>query len=200
LLTFFRADDTFIDGGMGHNNPSKLAYDEVLDLHSDKTLDCPIQVLLNIGTGSRSNIADRSGHSDIEDGNGTGRPRWRFGSYVSETIRRWRYGRYISEAIRRLSDGSEVETDLNRLAFGKFDYYRLDVKSGLHNIAMDEWKKDGLTLKTIQDYTRRYLQLEETQNALTNVAMKLVKARVERVGENNPRKADKVAVSPRILS
>jgi len=151
--------NTFLDGGMGHNNPSKLAYDEVVELHQGKMDAFPLRMLLNIGTGSQAG--------------GTARP----------PSRRLRYVRLLTDSVRRWTDGREIPYDLQRLVGNeqqRFNYHRLDVHEGLQNIAMDEWKKNHATLQDIEAHTRTYLNSSEAQGTLVNAAKQLVEARVER--------------------
>jgi hypothetical protein len=84
--------------------------------------------------------------------------------------------------VDQWADSGEIGHDLNRLVHEESQkpYYCLNVQDGLPNIAMDEWKKDGSTLATIEAYTRSYIASRETQIMLNTVARLLVDARVVR--------------------
>jgi hypothetical protein len=144
--SFLRAGTTFLDGGLGHNNPSKLAYDEVEEIHRGRVAGFPIKVMVNIGTGRKAtegtNIVYRNGSRKTEVGH----------DYQN-----------LSERER-----------------GCFDYYRLDVQSGLQDMDMDEWKKDGSTLVTIAQHTMTYLASTVVQSDLARAARQLVDARIAR--------------------
>ncbi|KAF8533535.1 acyl transferase/acyl hydrolase/lysophospholipase [Trichophaea hybrida] len=157
---------TFLDGGIGFNNPSKLAYDEVTACHHDIT-STPIQLLFNIGTGiCRIKPRQAAGHSRL-------RP---LVAIYSRLLRSHVYD------VDQWTDSRGIEHDIKSLARaeGQMLYYCLNVQDGLPNIPMDEWKKDGSTLATIEAYTRSYMALQKTQIMLNTVARLLVDARVVR--------------------
>jgi len=143
---------------MVRNNPSKLAFDEVLPRHEEVD-QIPIQLLLNIGTGNSSSETKQDGG---------GGPRG--------------LRRYLAYILRSLSDNYQVENEMERLAahFDQDFYYRLNVPVGLQNIDMDEWKMDGSTLATMEAYTSSYLAVQETQIILDDLARQLVHARISR--------------------
>jgi hypothetical protein len=157
---------TFLDGGICFNNPSKLAYDEVTACHHDIT-STPIQLLLNIGTGIlRTKPRQATSHSRL-------RP-------LVAICTRLLHNHVFD--VDQWADSRETRYDLNRLVReeGQMLYYCLHVQDGLPNLAMDEWKKDGSTLATIEAYTRSYIASRETQIMLNTVARLLVDARVVR--------------------
>jgi len=157
---------TFLDGGIGFNNPSQLAYDEVTACHHDIT-STPIQLLLNIGTGIR-----RTKSRQV-----TSHSRLRLLVALCTSLLR----NHVFD-VDQWVDSADIGHDLNRLVREESQklYYCLNVQDGLPNIAMDEWKKDGSTLATIEAYTRSYIASRETQIMLNTVARLLVDARVVR--------------------
>ncbi|KAF8535195.1 acyl transferase/acyl hydrolase/lysophospholipase [Trichophaea hybrida] len=60
---------TFLDGSYGHNNPSKLAYDEVKEIHRGRIAGFPIKVMVNIGTGRKASVGNNTngnrGRTDV---------------------------------------------------------------------------------------------------------------------------------------
>jgi hypothetical protein len=144
-----------------------LAYDEIVERHHGGVFDNPIRLILNIGTGSGA-IVTRN-----EAGHGLSNIR----NYLSQ---RARYFRYLTQSLNRWTDSRRVEYDMQRLALDKLDYFRLNVQEGLQNMNLDEWKKDGSTLATIEAHTRTYLALDEIQSILRRVARQLVDARKAR--------------------
>jgi len=148
---------------MGHNNPSKLAFDEVVGLHQGKEIGIgfPLRVLLNIGTG---------GHPPKTQNIGETRNK----------TQRFRWFRLLKFAVHRLPDGGKIPDDMRRLAMvgdAQFNYHCLDVLDGLHNMDLDEWKKDNKTLQDIASHTQAYLESKDAQDTLKEVAGQLVQAR-----------------------
>jgi len=151
---------------MGHNNPSKLAYDEVEARHHGEVLGVPIQMLLNIGTGRQGSVSNSTENGD-ENG-------------IAQPTGLRRYLRYITGGIRSWTDDRDVVHDFRRLARveqSRMKYFRFDVENGLQDMKMDEWKKNGTTLNTIMECTREYLSSEVVQEELKKAANKLVAAR-----------------------
>jgi len=156
------AGNTFLDGGLGHNNPSRLAFDEVVELHQGEVDDCPIGVLLNIGTGRPPQKAENIA--------------------PIQNMRGFRYHRYLKDSEKSITAERETVHDLLRMAKSKhhrFQYYHLEVDNEIGDMRMDEWKKDGSTLTRIRQCTNAYLSSTEVQNILNRVARQLVDARLE---------------------
>jgi hypothetical protein len=149
---------------MGHNNPSKLAYDEVVELHYGKEegISFPLRVLVNIGTG---------GHP----------PKTQNIRETRNTRQHFRYFRLLRHAVHRLPDGSKIPDDMRRLVGdAQFNYHCLDVQHGLHTMDLDEWKKNNKTLVDIARHTDTYLDSPEAQTTLNDAAKQLVDARLAR--------------------
>ena len=64
-----------------------------------------------------------------------------------------------------------------------FDYYRFDVKEGLQEVHMNEWKpkpSGSITLKRIQEATSRYLENGKVSYRIRECAKRLVEKRAQR--------------------
>lgn len=64
-----------------------------------------------------------------------------------------------------------------------FDYYRFDVKEGLQEVRMNEWKpkpSGSITLKRIQDATSKYLNNHNVSYLIRGCAKRLVEKRAQR--------------------
>ncbi|CAD6580977.1 MAG: hypothetical protein ASARMPRED_000388 [Alectoria sarmentosa] len=64
-----------------------------------------------------------------------------------------------------------------------FDYYRFDVKEGLQEVRMNEWKpkpSGSITLKRIQEATSNYLEHKDVSYLIQECAKRLVEKRAQR--------------------
>ena len=64
-----------------------------------------------------------------------------------------------------------------------FEYHRFDVKEGLQNVRMDEWKpklSGGITVGKIEMATKNYLQQEDVRALIQRYAVQLVEKRRQR--------------------
>jgi hypothetical protein len=168
---------TFIDGGMGYNNPSKLARDEVTEYHRTRQdIERPIAVLLSIGTGKTGgNCGENIGRSD---------------HYNVRRRMMAHYRRFMRDSFNRWTDGREIEADMHRLAERDgFDYYRMDA-AGLGKVKLDEWKKDEATLREIRESTNIYLDTGPVTESIQRLAEQLVQARKCRKRAWGPQKIE----------
>ncbi|KAI5815146.1 acyl transferase/acyl hydrolase/lysophospholipase [Pyronema omphalodes] len=151
----------YLDGGLGHNNPSKLAYHEVEQMHPvidpAENGTSPISLILSIGTGKKA-TDDHIAPAGIR-----------------------RYSTYFRRAVRHMTNVEEVELDLQHLSEKRrFEFRRLNVDEGLETMEMDEWHKDNSTLENIRTHTERYLQIPKTVTVMDHVARHLVRFHRER--------------------
>jgi len=160
---------------MGHNNPSKLAYDEVSEIYRGRVVDCPIAVMVNIGTGGAA--GENDGLKSVNQTCQTTQH-----SQLSQLS-----GHHIRHLLTRMdrwkTERKKTAYDLQRLSpseRNKFKYTRLDVEYGLQHMQFDEWKTDGSTLQTIETHTTTYLNSLEVQAILADLARDLVNARIAR--------------------
>ena len=151
---------TFLDGGLGANNPSSFALDEVTRLSPEE-----YKCLISIGSGHRS--------SNSESGAGNNKSRY------------WSSKRTAQELSR---DTEEVHKEMSRIAKcgSDFAYSRFDVP-GIDHIALDEWTSEmrggGFsekmhTLAFIEAKTQEYLAKPETQENLEKAARAVMKTRL----------------------
>jgi patatin-like phospholipase/acyl hydrolase len=158
----------FLDGGFGTNanNPSQIAYHEVLLMHGNNPQ--AVGLLVSIGTGKLRNLTPFPRINSI-------------------------YGKYkaaISYAVHAASDAEDTHQKmmLNMAAIDR-PYERFNVDGGLDHIKLDDWKTISqrssstpvnVTLKTIEDGTKAYLRQKDVQVRLEETALMLVKNRQER--------------------
>ena len=108
----------YIDGGFGANNPCVEIYDEVRRMNNDSN-KC-IKLVLSIGTGKNNEESRFNGHG--------------FSRYVN----------YLNFARKWASDSEQTHLTMlkarNSLRFG---YFRFNVKDGLGQMKLDEWRARG---------------------------------------------------------
>lgn len=152
----------YIDGGVVANNPAFIAWHEVAFIHqhlSEGRCHDPtggIKVLVSIGTGRRAP------HNIFSDGN------------IIQRI----LG-LIRAAFEKLTDPDSIHEHMLALCPSSQQsasvYHRLNVENGLENMALDACnmsRKTNITLTTIEECTRDYLQ--EIHRELRQLARLLV--------------------------
>ncbi|KAL9116602.1 MAG: hypothetical protein Q9187_006872, partial [Circinaria calcarea] len=154
----------FWDGGFGCNNPSWEAYHEVVNMNNGN--GGAVALLLSIGTGE-------SRISRFAQG------KW---SQVYQ---------FLKAAKKLASDSQKVHDDMVRFSENgkRFPYYRLNVRDGLSEMKLDEWKKakggrldtlDQLTSATDEYLRYGFIDPQKTVSVkqhLRDIAEKLVNAR-----------------------
>jgi hypothetical protein len=180
--TFFEphqiGHETHLDGGMGFNNPAKIAYKDVTD-----RLPCPPKVIISIGTGQKpvkSVITRKDQLGEI---------------MRTPDARRQRVKKLLELLIKHskdwLTDVEEVDDDVDFMAKqAGCKYKRLyvpntiqEVGHCLGEIPLDDWRprKGGqVTLERIQRMTNQYLTQRDTDRVLDKYARKLVLIRRQR--------------------
>ncbi|GME30456.1 uncharacterized protein K452DRAFT_316774 [Neofusicoccum parvum] len=164
----------FKDGGLGNNNPTKMAWDEMQQLHGRAP-----RVLLSVGTGS----AGSGGAEDQRARGHKGPLKNLLGNLdllellsniatETEKVHEW-----IEEMAAGLSSNASSEA-------GKTKYYRANVERGVGDkVALDEWvpKEDGSKTKAkIEKATRAYLEKRDVHEMLLGCARELVWVRRRR--------------------
>jgi predicted acylesterase/phospholipase RssA len=156
----------FGDGGFGTNNPAWEVIWEVTQM-TGKTSDLGnIALMVSIGTGMS--------------------PLSKFGQGLLG-----KYYAYFRAAKKLAVDSENVHDRMMTVTGGKdgkVPYYRFNVRDGLGEMKLDEWKapkkwrrrKENLTLKCIREKTDDYLQLREVQDDLEKLAKILVENRRKR--------------------
>ena len=147
----------YIDGGMGHNNPSQLVLDEAHSLFPTRPFGC----LVSIGTGRADVIrVERSGFCH---------------RIISATI--------VSTLRAMAQDCERTHQELlRRFANTPGQYFRLNVDNGLQSRQLSEWER----LDIIEAHTTQYMKKEETQSGMESLvaAMKtpIMEITVEQLG------------------
>ena len=115
----------YVDGGFGANNPCPEIFKEVRNMNNHND-DC-IQCVVSVGTGKndQQRITSHTGFKDILKAG--------LGKFIhyENFARKW-----ASESERSHQDMLNNKRTLN----GAFQYHRLNVKSGLGNMKLDEWR------------------------------------------------------------
>ena len=132
-------DKTFLDGGLGHNNPSREALSEVWAIHRQLISsehgysDFPsISLFISIGSGLTKTSKE---------------PRRKFSPQVFSII----------SLLRSIATETESTEDMMQdfSAIGQFPYFRFNVDQGVGDLRIDEWKRpkkggDPASSKTLQ--------------------------------------------------
>ncbi|ETI21962.1 hypothetical protein G647_06032 [Cladophialophora carrionii CBS 160.54] len=171
-------NDAYIDGGLGFNNPAKIAYKDVSDRH-----DLPPKIVISIGTGEKASRPVMSRRNQLGDIMG------------SSDDRRQRLKKLVELLFKHsknwLTDVDGVVDDMGFMAnMFKFKFTRLsvpnDIRPGGHclgEIPLDDWRpKDGgwTTLERLENLTNTYLAQAETRGMLEECARELVLLRRQR--------------------
>ena len=161
---------TFKDGGFGCNNPSREMYQDIRYKHGEGS----VSLFVSIGTGETS-LKHDSTRSHLRD--------------MFSNVR---------IATKLPVQTGPAHDDMNELSSKKdgsgFPYYRFDGGRKLGDIAMDEWKSHKMasirrkpgdpghkTLQKISAATDEYLQKNDVQKELEEIAKVLVRRRRLRV-------------------
>ena len=160
-------DKTFLDGGLGSNNPSLEAYNEVRDIHSQNSESkyvstaSPIALFISIGSGLKSTKQRPTG----------------FPKAYRSLI-------YLLRSVA--TDTEEREMLMRRSAVhGQFPYFRFNVDKGVGEIKTDEWRRpkkgrdlsSSETLQRIKEATKEYLGSKDVQQDLEDCARLLISLR-----------------------
>jgi len=153
-------EKTFLDGGIGANNPSFVALREIMQME-ENTRPC---LFVSIGTGRSE------GEGNI------GEPIPRRG--LRKLMR-------LKNIFQNYALNSEIIHEA--IAFttlaARIHYHRFNVTGALSDIELDEWKPSvggSDTLQNIKQHTDRYLREPEAMKGLLNCAHTLVNLRNER--------------------
>ena len=166
--TYFRAvevsEETYVDGGFGFNNPSVLAYHEVIRRHDN------IGMILSIGSGTS------------KDGVGSGsiNPRDRIMPFFAVI-------RHLQSLVNLVTETERSHQHMADIArAGRVSYFRFNVESSkLTKIKLDEWHKHEsggkppryTVLEQIEEVTNTYLERPDIQIAIQKCAHQLLRGR-----------------------
>ncbi|OCL05346.1 FabD/lysophospholipase-like protein [Glonium stellatum] len=159
-------DRTFRDGGMVANNPSKLALNEVWQMHEQ-----PPRLLLSIGTGTPEDLT--AGQPEFSQ---------RRVSYIKDWFN-------VIELLKTLATQSErthqdLESELDKLdSKSKVQYFRFNVEGGVRDVVLDQWepRKGGKATKDkMLNLTKQYLSQQDVNERMLECARELVQVRRRR--------------------
>ena len=127
----------FIDGGLGHNNPSRLLLDEAKDLFGNRQIGC----LVSIGAGQAEIV-----------------------SITNPGIFQRIIPTDITNVLKAITTDCEAthESMLGLFANSPNTYFRLNVEQGMQGIDLSEWDK----LSKIAAHTFHYLKKKEVDEKL----------------------------------
>jgi predicted acylesterase/phospholipase RssA len=130
----------FIDGGLGHNNPSKLVLEEAKVVFPNRPIGC----LVSIGTGQAGMISIQ-------------RP-----GILQQII-----PTDVIQALNRISTDCEATHEDMLLLFSNSPntYFRLNVEQGMQAIELSEWEK----MTDVEAHTMQYLRRRGVDKKLTLV-------------------------------
>ena len=146
---------TLVDGGLGANNPSMVAWESIKQ-YSGNDLKA-VDINVSIGTGGIVNKASRWGP-------------------MKKLY-------FLLNTINQATDSfSTHEASALNAQENGFGYYWLNVEGGFGNMNLDTWKGKGgvKILEEIRNKTGEYLKSDEVQIRLKESAEYLVKKRQQR--------------------
>lgn len=150
----------YIDGGLGANNPSRLALAESRLIWGRDTKVC----LLSIGTGHQRGVSivnESQLETDFETQQSMFKAIQASLSLVSSKTPVWKTARKIPRGVLALlkmanalqsvaTDTESTHETLQSEAEGKFPYFRFNVERDVGDIGLQEWKKEqALTTSTV---------------------------------------------------
>jgi hypothetical protein len=198
--TYFKpiqiGEDFFSDGGILYNNPTELAYDEVLykekkiRVGTSETLREPIYLVLSIGTGGYDNARVRQNNGARADTGGSER------SQQAPHRRRKKmmeYYKHLGEKITgAATDTTLVDKSMRKKSkAGGWRYVRWHGGEQLRKLKLDEWttkRRSRLgtrgpktsTQEAIEEWVQAYMEDDARKEELDQVAELLVRVRRRR--------------------
>lgn len=156
---------TYVDGGLGYNNPSQLALLEAQRIWNTKNKD---MCLVSIGTGQQSaaSVVDesklenylQSQHSFFKVVQSS------LSALASNNLPYWKTAKNIPHGILALlkmaggltnivTNTEAVHDGLQREADQRFPYFRFNVERNVGDVGLEDWKK----LQALRTHTSAYL-------------------------------------------
>jgi len=161
---------TYVDGGLGYNNPAKLALIEARRIWADEDV-----CLVSIGTGHPSAISIVE-ESQLENDLEVQRSFLKFvqssiSTLASYTIPRWNSAKNIPAGVLALlkmagaltsivTNSEGVHNEMDRDAHEKFPYFRFNVERNVGDIGLEDWKKLG----AMTVHTKAYMETFDLEN------------------------------------
>lgn len=118
------AQEEFLDGGLGSNNPTKILLDEMVKIYDNRDVSC----IVSVGAG-KTNIREY-------------RTPGFFGRLLPTEL---------IDALKKIAtDCEETEVDMSKRFLKRPGiYFRFNVEHGLEEVGLEEWKELGnITSKT----------------------------------------------------
>lgn len=181
-------DDIYLDGGMGHNNPSDIAYYEVINMHKHYP-----NIYISIGTGDKAETLVVRRKDQLGELRRHSRKQ-----FIKKYLE-------IGNAAKKILTDTETVAARVKLITSRLgtDHVRFnvpnDIRKGtaatcLGQVPLDEWlptkpkkQKVGetlqpgqITIQKIENMTREYLNYTRVQEQLEDYAKKLVLIRRRR--------------------
>lgn len=147
---------TYIDGGVGFNNPSEIALKQVTELYGPAA---HVHTFISLGTGRRPTNPYRRSRKRSAGGPGA-----RLGIMGMLDILR---------AFAHISTDSQAVHERMSERFAQTGAYFRFNPPGLEDVALDDWTAVDAAI----DKCEKYLALPETQGRIAEVAARLLKAR-----------------------
>jgi predicted acylesterase/phospholipase RssA len=153
---------TYVDGGLGYNNPAKLASIEAGRIWPGKDV-----CLVSIGTGHPSAVSIVE-ESQLENDLDVQRSFLKvvqssLSTLASYTIPKWNTAKNIPAGVLALlkmagaltsivTDSEGVHDEMERDAHEKFPYFRFNVERNVGDIGLEDWKKLGTMAANTKAY------------------------------------------------
>ncbi|KAL9622655.1 MAG: hypothetical protein Q9160_002965 [Pyrenula sp. 1 TL-2023] len=152
------AQEEFLDGGLGFNNPSKILLDEMVKLYGDQDISC----IVSIGAG-KTNITEYKMQSF-------------FGKLIPTEL--------IDVLKNMAVDCEETEVEMSKKFLKKPGvYFRFNVEHGLQGVGLEEWKELGnITSKTNEYLLDHKLDLV-VKEAVSQLHMPTAKLKASNLGD-----------------
>src|SRR5579864_2407633 len=162
---------TYVDGGLGYNNPAKLALVEAERIWNCKSNDV---CLVSIGTGHPSavSIVDEAQlENDLEVQHIFFKAiQSSLSALASHTIPYWKTAKNIPPGILALlkmagaltsivTNSEAVHEALQRESHQQFPYFRFNVERNVGDIGLEDWKK----LEVMATHTKAYMETFELE-------------------------------------
>jgi predicted acylesterase/phospholipase RssA len=161
---------TYVDGGLGYNNPSQIAFFEAQRIwnSTDKGV-----CLVSIGTGHQlaASIIDESQlENNLETQRSIFKSIQSSLSSLASNIPYWNTATNIPPGVLALlkmasaltnivTNTEAVHDTLQRYADQKFPYYRFNVERNISDIGLEDWKK----LHALTTHTTAYMRTYESE-------------------------------------
>jgi predicted acylesterase/phospholipase RssA len=141
-MTFGSPKMTYLDGGMGFNNPCAEVNFQAKSLWESRS----IGVIVSIGTGLQTIPSIKKGISWLP-----------FGLGMDVAL--------VSALAAMSTSTSRVDNEMQRLTANTDSfYYRFDVDSGMANVSLEQWMKEDEMASLTKQYMRGGRQLQRSRS------------------------------------